>query len=196
MFSGELQRRLELLNKDLIVVADQEVHLKENSKEGFVDLTLRLQNKCIVFKDLEHRKLEYFENKKCADYLMYEQKGGQWLVHIFELKRSVGESEWGKIKLQFKGAMQNALAIAGFLDITVDLEGIYVYTVYRNDKLNHFADPVRLRCQMYRKGKRNIPEECKDWNGAEAELDFLGKKGFAHKKISLDVENGTGKYAV
>ena len=54
--------------------------------------------------------------RKITDYVMFEyaQDQNQWLVHIFELKRSVGESEWTHLKAQFMGALQNALAEASF----------------------------------------------------------------------------------
>lgn len=196
MFQGELQKRLDLLNDDLVQVSDSQLHLVEKREQGIADLELNLTNPCILFKDLENRKLDYFKNKKCADYVLYEKKNEKWFLHIFEMKRSVGEKEWKKTKEQFKGAMQNALAIAGFLGIEMNMEDISVYSVYRNDKLKDYANPARLHHQMQHQGCRRIPDDCEDWDDQEIKLDFPGKEKFIHKKIPLNIENGTGIYAV
>ena len=173
MFSGELQKRLDLLDGNLVCISDSQVHLIEKKEQGTADLTLNLQNPCILFRGLEDHKLGYFKNQKCADFALYEQKKDGWMLHIFELKRSVGETEWRTIKAQFKGAIQNALAIAGFLDIEINLDRIRVYSVYRNDE-------------------RKCPKDCQDWNDKKVILDFLGKDTYEHNKIPLNVEDGTG----
>ena len=104
----------------------------------------------------------------------------------------MGETEWRTIKAQFKGAIQNALAIAGFLDIEINLDRIRVYSVYRNDKLKRFFDPVSLRFQMHEREERKCPKDCQDWNDKKVILDFLGKDTYEHNKIPLNVEDGTG----
>lgn len=97
------------------------------------------------------------------------------------------------MKDQFRGAIQNALALAGFLNISIDLDRIQVYSVYRNDKLKDYANPVRLRCQMH----GTMQGKCADdWNECEVVLNFLGQKTFAHNKILLDLEDGTGTYCM
>lgn len=196
MFQGEIQKRLDLLENNLVLTSDSQLHLQEKSEQGIADLTLHLQNPCILFKDLEHKKLEYFQNKKCADYVLYEQKAGNWMVHIFELKRTVGEKHWLNMKEQFKGAMQNALAIAGFLGIEVDMDNIYVYSAYRNDKLKDYSNPAKLRFQMHQPKCSGMSKECEDWNEKEVVLDFLDKEKFVHHKIPLDIEDGTGAYTM
>lgn len=164
MFPGELQKRLDLLDSHLIVISDSQIHIDEKREQGRADLTLNLQNPCILFRGLENHKLGYFRNQKCADHVLFEQKDNVWILHIFEMKRSVGEKEWKTIKEQFRGAIQNALALAGVLDITVDLNKVCVYSVYRNDKLNDVSNPVKLRYQMHDREQRKREEDCQDWN--------------------------------
>lgn len=194
MFPGELQKRLDLLDSHLIVISDSQIHIDEKREQGRADLTLNLQNPCILFMGLEEHRLGYFKNKKCADHVMFEQKENDWILHIFEMKRSVGEKEWKKIKEQFRGAIQNALALAGFLDITIDLNRVCVYSVYRNDKLNDVSNPVKLRYQMHDREPRKWAEDCRDWNEDRIRLDFLNIERFRHNKIPLDVAEGTGTY--
>lgn len=196
MFQGELQKRLDLLEGDLVLTSDSRLHLQEKREQGVADLTLNLQNPCILFRDLEHKKLEYFKNKKCADYVLYEQRDGGWMLHIFELKRTISEKHWLIMKEQFKGAIQNSLAIAGFLGIEVDMHNICVYSVYRNDKLKDYSNPAKLRFQMHHPKCSGISEECKDWNEEEIVLDFLDKEKFVHHKIPLNIEDGIGAYSI
>lgn len=194
MFQGELQKRLDLLDSHLIFISDSQIHIDEKREQGRADLTLNLQNPCILFRGLEDHMLGYFKNKKCADHVLFEQKDNDWILHIFEMKRSVGEKEWKKIKEQFRGAIQNALALAGFLNITVDLNRVCVYSVYRNDKLNDVSNPVKLRYQMHDRVQREWPEDCQDWNEDRIRLDFLNIERFKHNKIPLDVAEGKGTY--
>ena len=105
MFCDKLQKRIDLLDQNLVLVSDCEVHLTEKG-EGKADLTLHLQNPCILFCGLEDHKLGYFKNQKCADYVLYECSGGQWSVHIFELKRTMSESSWKKTRKDMKKCCQ------------------------------------------------------------------------------------------
>lgn len=195
MFAEELQKRLDMLNADLVHISDKELCMTEKSKAGAANLTLKLKNQSILFEDLEHKKLQYFCNQKCADYIMYENVNGQWKLHVFELKRTVSKGSWSDMKLQFMGAIQNALAIAGFLGIYIAIEDVQVYSVYRNDKINDYVNPVRLREQMHQQ-QTGEPEACDDWNDGTIVLEFGGEVRTLHKKIKLDVETGNGIYAM
>lgn len=125
----------------------------------------------------------------------YESVNGQWKLHVFELKRTVSKGNWQDMKLQFMGAMQNALAIAGFLGIYIAIDDVQVYSVYRNDKINDYANPVRLREQMHQR-QTGESEVCDDWNDGTVVLEFGGEVRTLHKKVKLDVETGNGIYVV
>lgn len=189
MFHAGLQERIQLMEPALVECSDQCLHLTEKG-EGQADLAIRLRNKCILIRNLENNKMEYFKNKKCADYVMFEGIDGIWKAHIFEMKRTVKKETWEKeIKRQFLGAMQNILAFSGILGIK--LEEIVLHTVYRNDKINDMANPVRLHPGMARKIANRT-----DWNDMEISLEFLDQKRFRHDKIKLDLETGEGKYCL
>lgn len=196
MFSAELQKRLQLLDEHLVFMDDHQLLLEEKKTDGEAKLLLQLQNPCILFSKLEDKKLRYFKNQKCADYILYEWKENSWGMHIFELKRSVGFSSWEQIKEQAKGAMQNGLAIAGFLGIQVSLENTYLYSVYRNDKINDYANPGKLRYQMNKRDSTEYLKEKCEWNSRKVKLDFLGEREFVHHKIVLNLEDGEGSYAI
>ena len=195
MFQIDVQKRLELFiaGKDQPVqVSDKQFHLTEK-EQGKADLTVSLLAPCILFCDLEHKKLQYFKNKHCADYVIFEFTTSGWHIHIFELKRSVGIGEWKTIKEQFAGALQNALALAGVLGIRPDISKLALYTVYRNDKLNDAANPGKLRYQMHMNGSQVKTPDCQDWNEERIVLDFTEDISAEHHKIKLDIESGTGE---
>ena len=124
MFKDNVQQRLTLFEVGQgknVECSDEIFHLTEKG-EGQADVEVSLSNPCILFRDLENRKLKYFKNNKCADYVLFEYQGQNWIVHIFELKKTVKTKEWEHIKQQFSGALQNALALAGVLDFLGELK--------------------------------------------------------------------------
>ncbi len=193
MFCEDVKKRLELLERYSVIISDQQLQLTEKEKQGSASLQLQLRYPCILFCGLEKKKLQYFKNQKCSDYVMFEYKKNRWLLHVFELKRSVGISEWEHIKKQFLGALQNALALAGVLHIEIDLNDVYVYTVYRNDKINHLANTVKERLRMHERDK-SIQKETDDWNKNELVVEFLGRRLLVHQKIKLDIGSGVGSF--
>lgn len=197
MFPENVQKRLDLLNPMLIEVSKECIHIVEATSGGAADLTVNLQNSSILFKNLENKKLQYFKNAKCADCVLFEYSGTHWITHIFECKRSVGKGEWVSIKQQFCGALQNAYALAGILDIEIKKKNIRVYTVYRNDKLNDYANPAKSRMQMhkaYSEKSGELLDAKREWNAANVSLDVAGIYDYPHKKIKLDVQTGFAEY--
>lgn len=187
MFSGEIQKRLALMQSELVTTSSTAFCLQEKEDSGYAKLELHVNNPCILFRSLEKKKLNYFINQKCADYVIFECRDNQWYAHILELKRTISEKSWSLIKQQFAGAMQNVLALAGILGITIEPQNTELYSVYRNDKINDYANPVRVRMTMH-ENQRNTT----DWNEENIILDFLEERQFEHHKLPLDVEHGTG----
>ena len=187
-FSAEVQKRIDLLLQDCIQVSEKQFVLTEKSKQGVAELQMNLQRPCILFVNLEKKKLQYFRNGKCADYILFENRADSWILHIFELKRTVTGSKWeDEIKGQFRGAMQNALAIAGFLGIPIEMSHTRLYTAYRNDKINDMANPINLRSGLHEKGAKEISARgnC-DWNKEKIRIDFLDTACLRHTRIPLD----------
>ena len=198
MFLDKTQKRLQLFDSNLVKTSNQELHILETKKAGSADLTVQIQNPSILFTKLEDKKLGYFINQCCADSVLFEYKNEKWVLHIFELKRSVERNAWDKIKTQFQGAIQNAYALAGVLGIEFDMKNIHVYTVYRNDKFNQQANPVKMREAMHE--KKVVDEEYvtakKEWNAESITLEVTEVYECLHTKIKLDVDTGMGVYVI
>ena len=92
MFRAELQERIQLMEPELVKVSDQSLHLTEKG-EGEADLEIQLVNKCILIQKLENSKPEYFLNKKCADYVLFENTDTSWKAHIFEMKKTISTNK-------------------------------------------------------------------------------------------------------
>ncbi|MCC8047412.1 MAG: hypothetical protein LIP12_18320 [Clostridiales bacterium] len=195
MFTAQVEKRLEELDKNLVECSEDSFHLIERKKEGEAELTVKLQNASILFKSLEDKKLQYFEIKKCADFVLFECKDDVWYVHIFEMKRSIGPKSWETVKEQFAGALLNALALAGALGIMFQLTHIIVYSCYRNDKIDDSANPAKQRLRMsdVRERSPEVREPGLDWRN-EYLLITLKRDVISclHRKIKLDLETGEG----
>ncbi len=193
-FSEEIQKRIDLLRQECIDDSDKQLILTEKSEPGAAELQLDLQYRCILFKNLDKHKLGYFKNEKCADYIVFENREKSWTLHIFELKRTVTGRKWeNEIKDQFRGAMQNALAIAGFMGISIELSQIRLYTAYRNDKINDVANPAKIRTGLHEKGSERMSAKERDWNGEKVKIDFLEAEYLQHIRIPLDIADGKGQ---
>ena len=193
MFSNDLRERLNLLDENIVKESNEVLHLLETSESGKADLEIVLQNQCIYFWDLENKKMQYFVCKKCADHVVFEKKADAWIIHIFEMKRTVKKDEWITIKEQFKGALQNSLALVGVLGINDEVKEIKLYTAFRNDKINNYSNTIQQRIQMH-ETKEKREQYVNDWNDEVISLNFLGVEKFLHIKIPLDIETGRGKY--
>lgn len=194
MFSAEVQKRIDLLHQNCIDVSNKQLCLTEKSEQGIAELQMDLQHPCILFRNLEKRKLQYFKNGRCADYILFENSADSWILHIFELKRTVTGPRWeDDIKNQFRGAMQNALAIAGFMGISIELSQTRLYTVYRNDKINDAANPIKIRLELHEKNPGGMSATESDWNAEKVRIDYLDTTYLQHTRIPLDLADGKGQ---
>lgn len=191
MFSGEIQQRISLMRSDLVQISGNYFELEEKSEEGSAHLTVHVKNPSILFCDLENKKLGYFLNQKCADYVIFEKRENGWFIHIIELKRTIKKKTWESIKEQFAGAIQNVFALAGVLGIEIDMSHIRLYSAYRNDKINDYSNPVRLRMGM-QAHKNRVAVDDNDWKADKITVDFLGRNLYVHSKIRLNIETGVG----
>lgn len=189
MFQVGIQERIQLIQKTL-VESEGECFCLTEKGEGKADLKIQAHSQCILIRNLEKNKPGYFVNKKCADYVLFENTDHGWTAHIFELKRTVKSDVWEtEIKEQFRGAMQNILALAGVLGI--EIRDIMLHTVYRNDKVNDMVNPVKQHLGTHYSKKSKT-----DWNKEEIVLEFLNRKSFRHDKIKLDIVTGEGEYSL
>lgn len=127
----------------------------------------------------------FISDRKCADVLVCETLDDKSICfHIIELKRTIRDSSWNKVKDQFRSSIKHAFSVGGYLE-SCEVKKINVYTAFRYDKLKTQAtpNPILLKNEI---GKN--PSSSIDWNSRN--LKLLGKN-MLHKKIQLD-EDGCG----
>lgn len=198
-FDESISRRISCLDKNLIDCSDKGLHIIEKEQSGFADIALKFENPCIGFKNIEKNSYAYFNHKNVADYLLFERKSDTWYLHIFELKKTVKEKEWLKIKEQFLGGLLNGVCLAGFLGISLDKKNIILYTAYRNDRIKNTTNPLSLRADINSSIKTGINAKEKDtdildWLNGEVVINTYESFVCRHIKIQLDEATGKGSY--
>lgn len=180
MFGDALEKRIRKLDKHLVSFSDKQLYFEEKQKAGKMKIMLELQNPSIMFRDLDENCLGYFQSKKTADCIVFEQRNKDaWVLHIFEMKRQVKTKEWEKIKAQFKGAYYNALAVAGYLGIEPFLQEIKLYTCFRNDRMN--LDAIASKVAL--SGGNPL---LKEWLQGKVKLDCFETINVVMEKIKVE----------
>ncbi len=145
-----MKERLELFNYiegkgdgNSVAVSDDEFLLVENAREGLTSLTVKLNNKSILFPHADSSKISWYKNRKCADNIVLSFSESGVHVHIFEIKRTVTSTTWEDIKKQFSGAMIYAAGLMGVFGEKYDVQNVSVHTAYLHDRLTYVPeDPI------------------------------------------------------
>lgn len=192
MFSQRINERLKLFDSQLVEVSDTGIEIKEKIEAGYAKIKIDCDNRMIVFKNMEKKKLQNLKCKNCADYIIFEETKEGMTVHIWEMKRTVKEKEWKHIKKQFLGAVLNSYALAGVLGVEIDERKINFYTCYRRDLIN---SPVSMRAMLADRTEKSNNVE---WNSGMVEIEegVCQIQKFYHYKIQLDEENGSAEYKI
>lgn len=197
MFNKEIDKMISYLKKekDCIEISEENIYLKEKSKDGEAELKLMVNNPCIVFKQVDKNLNSYLHYKRCADSIIFEKVNDTWILHILEFKKTVKSKEWNGIKEQFLGGFLNARSLAGYLGINIDYNNIKLYTCFRNDKIRaqRAATLIELRSQV---GKSLKNTEVDDWESGQVELYAFNKLKCEHSRIILDKDTGGGSYSL
>lgn len=192
MFSQKTNERLKLFDSQLVEISNTGIEIEESIESGYAKVKIICNNKIVVFKNMEKKKLQNLKCKNCADYIIFEETQDGTVVHILEMKRTVKEKEWEHIKKQFLGAVLNSYALAGVLETEIDERKIEFYTCYRRDFLN---SSISMRVAL---ADRTAKSGNAEWNSGVVKIEesggFAGE--FCHHKIQLDEESGFAEYKI
>lgn len=198
MIPEDVQEKLDFFNKDKYAIAAEKIDLKERKKYGEVCLTCRLNKDTLIFMTPENNTLPYLDEKikyarACPDKFLFElDTDDKWILHVMEFKKTINTASIGKSKRQFVMGIYNARALAGFLNIQI--KEIYIYSVYRNDKIESMDDTlIQIRSMNMDPEALKIIRE---WKKGKCSLNLDSKKSvFAHGKIQLD-QDGKGEWVL
>ncbi len=197
MLPLQVEEKLQMFRKEKYVVLaeKEEKELGEKSRSGEVRLKFIATGDTLILLSPERNVLPYLDEKQkgatsCADVFIYRLRKDTsvWDLHIIEFKKTINTDSLGKSKWQFTMGIYNARAVAAFLGM--ELQNIYLYSGYRNDKLSTMenASLIALRAS----NNRSVLKAINQWKNGICELELDGgSKVVFHHKIQLK-QDGTG----
>lgn len=175
-----LQTRLGWLDSNHVQHGNR-VRVVEANEEGEAEVTISSANPLLVVNTSDKNALRYLTQRKVADGTVCEFLSNDTVIlHLLECKRTVKEKSWQQVKEQFHGALLNAFAVCGVLNVKQIAE-VRLYTAYRDDKLDpvNTANPSLLKAPVG--GKQPAPAI--EWQ--QGRVRILEHQ-FLHQKIQLD----------
>lgn len=130
--------------------------IEETNKDGKAVITITPEFPCFAVRNLDDKaqitKMTFLHeshkgdgNKykavsKCADDAVFLFVDGNWILHIFEFKKSQSTIDWDEVKYQFSGGVVRAYVIAGVLRIP-EFSDVHLHFCYRKNK----SSPATLK---------------------------------------------------
>lgn len=140
-------------------VEGTELYAEEKEETGKARVKIKLPEKGFLFQ-YDHRIGFVFKHKKRADGILFAKTSEDWNLLIIEIKKTIGSSEWKKIKEQWYGAWLHTKALSGILEISF-LEKVRFVVAYEKERIiGGSADPVLLKRQIQEK----YPKESKKYS--------------------------------
>jgi hypothetical protein len=183
--AGVSEALLRRLNPSMLLHSDKSISISETTGDGREDkglgtITFQLTSPCIRLR-LPPEPVKWLANKKCGDAVIFEFAGDQTILHLIEMKSTLGPDAWTKTKQQLAGAYHNVLALAGVLHLSSPFE-IKAHVAFREDRLSPASTPdATLLKQPLGKP---AAETFNDWS--EGRIDIDGVADIPLKKIRRD----------
>ena len=173
---------------------DKEVNLYETTQDGRASLILKSKNTLFAISLSHKNKIVVFNHKQVADWIVVEFLDDHKInLHIIELKRTITETTWQKVKSQFLGAYEHSYLLKGVFNYEVN--EILLYTAFVKDESNllNTTNPVMLKSTNGSSDKTSAIDWTKDAIKIKEE-----EKEFKHVKIKLNLKKdiSTGEYEI
>ena len=173
-------------------------HLKEEADSGKSDLevTVNCENLCIY--DFDHkRKCNFLRDdgrsgmQKSVDHILFENSAGNWKLHLFEMKSSVGYQTWqGSVKPKIRTSYLTSLAIAEFLGIKIS--ETLAYTTYETDRFSEEEIGANPKTVLPALGWAAHDALRDEWQKDQIFLNLGEEIMIPHKKIHMTKNEDTG----
>lgn len=168
--------------------------LEEKAEDGKAQLSINSDNKLFAISLSHKNNISVFKNKKVADWIVLEFLDDTFKninLHLLELKRSITDSSWQKVKEQFKGAYEHSFLLKGLFDYKINNVICYSVFVYDKLKLETTTNPILLKASLGNNNKTSS----RDWNSSAI---MIHNMNISHIKIPLNLVNeiGRGSYKI
>ncbi|MDM8515123.1 hypothetical protein QUF76_02900 [Desulfobacterales bacterium HSG16] len=190
MLSETFEQRLLWIDPNYFERGNESIVIRENTENGVLELGCTVRNDSLKFNLESKNRLSYLKHKKVADAVIFEiVEPDSVRIHIIECKTTVNSgsskksSSWEHVKLQFCGALQNALGVLGILGLSA-IRDVKFYTAFINDRISpeNNPNPVTLRTGFGENSQ--IPPL--DWMSDK--ISVLSISSAHHRKIQLNAE--------
>lgn len=182
------EERLDWIYSDYYEFGNQ-VKVVEKNESGKAEVLFESSNDLLAICLSEENRLKYLKIANVADGTVCKFLDDTSIeLHIVECKRTINTKNWEKVKLQFKGGIQNSYGLSGVLNKSVSK--VVFYTAFREDKLDNIntTNPILIKATLGTKQKTSS----QDWKSSK--INILNRE-FEHIKISLD-SDGKGTYSL
>lgn len=172
------------------------VCLEEIEASGRTKLTVQIDsqnNYCIKNPDnngMTHigffKKEKECSMQKRVDYIIFEKKEDElWVIHLIEMKTTVGEKTWGGEKGKFRASLLLSKGIASMLGMSI--KDVKMYTTY--EKVDLSCDVHAPTARRGHVGKKMVRAE-DEWSGKDFGLNFGERIKFQHIPIKMEESEG------
>jgi len=185
-----------IFQKGFFDSVSSEYTLIETEEKGKGELTLHCKNDenlCIPNFD-KKVKISFLKHSSRVDHVVFElNENNSWDIHLIEMKTTVDNDEWSKVKNKFKGGYFAVKMIAVLLGI--EIKNFYFYTTYENEKLENKATANLADLKPLAKNRPALPKT--EWENC-VRLQICGfDTEFKHTPIKMK-RNGIlyGEYSL
>ena len=169
--------------------SNAEYCLEENDSNGVSRLTVHIAGRSLCLQHVDaHPVCGLWQKDKTmgwtknVDHCIFEQAANGWILHMVEMKTSVGRRTWQEsIKPKFRSSYLNMRALAAILDIPI--VETRTYTTYLNDKfeMEAVANP-RIAHPYLGDLQRNPFTE---WRSDRVAVNLGSRVLFPHRRIKM-----------
>lgn len=182
----------ELLQKNYVLPQSNKYVLRENAVEGKSTLEVSLSEENYCIEDYDHsKKCAFFVEdgkigmQKSVDHVLLEKRAdNKWILHLIEMKSSVGNKTWRDIKQKVRTSYLSMEALAAVMGIEV--EEIKTYTTYENEKFNSGRETTNPRMIVPPLGEPAIDFKKEEWDKNIIRIKVGDEITFSHKGIKME----------
>lgn len=202
MLDPKLERKIKVFIREQYFDADQvSYQLTEEAEEGLslLDVSFSAGSAdilCISNYD-KKKRCEFLSEtsrdgmRKCVDHaLLVKQPSGKWIVHLIEMKSSIGNETWINIKQKVRASILNIKALAAVLDLPIDT--FLIYTTYKELVFGNKApeNPIERKAAL---GRADMKKD--EWDRERILINLLEdrRSEYHHTGIQMAERSVDGK---
>ena len=179
------------LLEDYFLNEAQTYTLEEKKDTGRSELQVHIANENLCVSDFDSKKKcgffrqeSTFGFQKSVDHIIFEKQDTGWVLHLIEMKSTVGAKTWFSIKAKIRTSYFTALALANVLGITIIK--VHTYTTFEEEKFTPKSQTVNPATLHHLTGKLAIDPKSDEWDKEKILINVGTQISFPHKAIKMN----------